>query len=756
MTTDTHRESAPHAWKFFRAGDFNQVALASGADMMALDRLDQKLWVALACPVSGLHFDQRTLQLIDANGDGRIRAPELIESIHWAGARLRDLDELVRGAEALPLAAIDDSRPEGAAVLDAARQTLTLLGKGDAEYISIEETADAVQRLSQTPFNGDGIIIEESAEDEAAKALIRDVIACCGSETDRSEKPGISKELLERFLADAEASLAWYRESRDDATLSPLGERTAAAAEAVAAVRAKVDDYFTRCRLAAFDSRAATAMNGDEAEFQRLSSLCLAPDCADVAALPLAHAGPGASLPLADGINPAWEGAIAQLKEHALTPLLGERDTLAEADWKRVLTALAPFDAWKATGAPLTTQALGEERLHEILSGDLSARLLELIERDLAEAPRCAATEDIDRLVRYCRNLHLLCENFVNFGDFYDDEKDAIFEAGTLYIDQRSCELTLIVDDPARQATMAPLAGTYLLYCDCVRRETGETRHIVAAVTNGDADNLLVGRNGVYYDRDGRDWDATVVRIIENPISMRQAFWSPYKKLVRMIEEQVAKRAAAAEAASTEKLQSAATSAANADQAAAPPAEGQKKIDVGTVAALGVAFGALATALAAIAGYVSGLLQLPFWKLCLALVALLIIISLPSMVIAWLKLRRRNLGPLMDACGWAINARARINVPFGARLTGIAHLPAGSRSSVDERFAQRAPMWPQILIAVVLVCFVYSLLNDFGLIERLMSWGGLDTAVTQQSGASIEPGSAVVEPASAATGQGAP
>jgi hypothetical protein len=110
----------------------------------------------------------------------------------------------------------------------------------------------------------------------------------------------------------------------------------------------------------------------------------------------------------------------------------------------------------------------------------------------------------------------------------------------------------------------------------------------------------------------------------------------------------------------------------------------------------------------------------------------------------------------MDACGWAINARARINVPFGARLTSVARLPAGSRSSVDERFAQRAPMWPQILDAVIAVCFVYSLLNDFGLIERLMAWGGLDIGAAQQSGASIEPGSAVIEESSAATEPGAP
>ena len=72
----------------------------------------------------------------------------------------------------------------------------------------------------------------------------------------------------------------------------------------------------------------------------------------------------------------------------------------------------------------------------------------------------------------------------------------------------------------------------------------------------------MVGRNGIFYDRKGRDWDATITKIVDNPISLRQAFWSPYKKFVRMIEEQVAKRAAAAEAASTARLAGTAEGAA--------------------------------------------------------------------------------------------------------------------------------------------------------------------------------------------------
>ena len=321
----------------------------------------------------------------------------------------------------------------------------------------------------------------------------------------------------------------------------------------------------------------------------------------------------------------------------------------------------------------------------------------------------------MEKLCRLVRDLHKLCVNFVNFKDLYDGGEPAIFQAGTLYLDQRSCTLCLPVEDAGRHATMAALAGTYLAYCDCVRKGTGEKRQIVAAFTNGDSDNLMVGRNGLFYDRKGRDWDATITKIVDNPISIRQAFWSPYKKLVRLIEEQVAKRAAAAEAESDKKLAAAASTAATADKAKPE----SKKVDVGTVAALGVAFGALATAFAAIAGYASGLLKLPFWQVCLAVVGLVLLISGPSMLIAWLKLRKRNLGPILDANGWAVNAKAKVNVPFGTSLTGIATLPPGATQSSDDRFGERPSAWPKFALFIVIVCFIISLLNHFYILDLI-------------------------------------
>jgi hypothetical protein len=239
---------------------------------------------------------------------------------------------------------------------------------------------------------------------------------------------------------------------------------------------------------------------------------------------------------------------------------------------------------------------------------------------------------------------------------------------------------------------------------------------IAAAFTDGDADNLMVGRNGVFFDRQGRDWDATITKVVENPISVRQAFWAPYKKLVRLIEEQVAKRAAAGEAATDGKLQAAAANTANAD-AATPPES--KKIDVGTVAALGVAFGALATATAAFAGYLSGVLTLPFWQVVLAFAALLLLISTPSMLIAWIKLRQRNLGPILDANGWAVNGRVRMNVPFGGALTKVAELPRGAQQSLVVRYPESPTLLPKLIFVLIGLGFVLSLLDHLDLLSRL-------------------------------------
>lgn len=711
-------DSGAHKWRFFRAGGVDQARLDTGAELAALDQLDQKLWVALSCPVQGLEFDEKTLALIDSDKNGRVRVPEVIAAVKWTLARIKDPDELVKEPAAMPLASINDSSAEGRQLLSSARQILHNLGKPEAVSLAIDDVSDPAKIFGQSKFNGDGVITVESAASEALKQAIADIILTHGSELDRSGKPGVSQAKIDTFFADAIAFDAWHKSSEQNAaTVQPLGEATAAAMATLNNVRAKIDDYFARCRMAAFDSRAMTALNRPETEYLLVASKDLSANAIEIAGFPLARIEAGKPLDLMKGLNPAWAPAMAVFVDAVVKPVLGENKTeLNQGDWTSLKMTFSPYEKWMAAKAGGAVEKLGLARVREMLAAKIREDLTGLIAKDKSLEAEAAAIADVERLVRYYCSLHQLLLNFVSFEDFYSRRRKSLFQAGTLYLDARACDLCVRVDDSGKHAALAGLAKTYLAYCECTRLSSGQKMTIAAAFTGGDSDNLMVGRNGVFYDRKGRDWDATIVKVIENPISIRQAFWAPYKKIVRMIEEQVAKRAAAAQQDAETNLAASAQAPAAANKA---KPDGVKKIDVGTVAAMGVAFGAIGTAFATLATYFAGLLKLPFWQVCIAVSGLLLLLSGPSMLIAWLKLRQRNLGPILDANGWAVNARVHMNVSFGGSLTSVAKLPATSLVPMDDPFGENPSVWPRLIAIAIAICFIYSFLDWNGFIYDL-------------------------------------
>ncbi len=704
QTPQTTAPRKPHAWQFFRAGGFDQVKLQTGADLMNLDQLDQKLWVALACPTTGIEFDPKTAALIDSDGDGRIRAQELIAALRWAGSMLKNADDLVKGRDGLALGAINDSVPEGRRILGSARVILRQLGKAEADIITVADAAAATQSFANTVFNGDGVIIPESAEDAAVQQVVREAIAAVGSVMDRSGKPGIDTVKLEEFFAELTRFDAWVGASESEAgKVLPIGPATAAAAAAMQAVKAKIDDYFGRCRLAAFEARLSPLLNRTEDEYKGLLTKDLSLSAQEVSGFPVSRIVPGQALSLVSGLNPAHAQAIATFRAATVEPLLGSREVLGEEDWVALQARLAPYAAWMAAKAGSRVEALGIARVREILRGPAKAMITALIARDRELEAEASGVASVEKLVRFHRDLILLANNFVNFRDLYDGGSPAIFQAGTLYLDQRSCNLCITVVDPAKHAVMASLAGAYLAYVDCARKATGQKLTVVAIFSQGDDENLMVGRNGVFYDRKGLDYDATITKIVANPISLRQAFWQPYKRFVRWVEEQIAKRAAEADAAASQKLAAAATAVVSkgATPAAAPAANAPQKVDVGTVAALGVAFGAIGGFFTAVATLGKDLWAQGAFAMVGAILGVMALISGPSLVMTYIKLRKRNLGPILDANGWAVNAKARINVPFGTRLTAIAELPPGSTRDLVDPFEETRRPWKFYLALVV-------------------------------------------------------
>lgn len=681
-------------WTYASIGGATRVVINSGEDIAHLGELDQKQWTVLSCPVKGLEFDSKTLSLLDTDSDGKIRVQEIVAAAGWLSTVIKDKNGILKGDDILPLAQINDADETGARLKESAGQILRNLGL-EKDSISTADTADSVAIFAKTQFNGDGIITPASTNDEALKAIITACVEKIGSEADRSGEAGVNADLIEKFYAACAAFAGWKAAAEADKdNVFPFGDNTAAALDACNAVKDKVADYFMRCKLISFDDSVAAAVDVSADRLGAISDKNLATCADEIATYPLARPAKEQVLILS-ALNPAWKAAFDTLK--GLVPDI--KDSLTEAEWDGIIAKFGPYTAWTGAKAGAEVEDLGLEFVQKTISEDRKADLLALIDKDLALKADAESIDEVCKLTFLYRDFAKLLRNYISFVDFYstDPEVHAVFEAGKLYIDERCCELCIKVEDMGKHGDMAKLSNMFLIYCACTSKTKGETINIAAVMTDGKTRNLRPGTNGVFYDREGNDWDATITSVVENPISVKQAFWGPYRKFANFITEKINKSAAEKDAAATAKLQAA---------EAAPKQPFDATKFASTFALVGVAAAAMAAAFAAIIAAVKGLV---WWKWLVIVAVLILVISGPACFIAWTKLRKRNLGPVLNANGWAINSVILVNILFGGTLTSVAKYP---NVKGKDPFKMKTPVWKKILrwfifLAVVAFAVLY-------------------------------------------------
>lgn len=570
-----------HQWKFFQKGGFDQVYIETPADLANLKYLDQKLWAALVCTLDGLEFNSKFFNYIDANGDGRIRAPELLGMIDFALKNLAKPEVLFEKGNLQLTDLIDD-----AGLQESAKYVLEVLGRDPAEGLSYQDTADFSKLFPSSRINGDGIVPADLTDDADLKGLIAQIISFSGGKADRSGQQGVDAGEVAAFFAGLSQLAAWQQES--------------------------------------------------EAEF------------------------------------------IEQLSAN-------ENAELAR------LAAL-----------------VGEDNIVELASTDLQQKLQDLIAHDLSEAEVANSLIELDKLLLCKEFLITLLRNFVSFQDFYLQEQPAIFQAGRLYIDGKSCDFTFEVADVDAHAALAVNSFNYLLYCECTRPHdpAAGVKKIVAGITAGEEGDLVVGRHGLFYDRTGLDWDAQVVKVIANPISIREAFWAPYRRIAKFISDKIQQLAADRDA----DVVNQAIAKAKAEGEDGKPSAFDIGKFAGIFAAIGLAMAAMGAALAALGSSMSGLV---WWQWIAVFIGIILFISGPSLLLAWFKLRRRNFGPILDANGWAVNSRSLINIPFGTQLTQLAHLPKGSKQVILEK-KSKTKYWFLLAVAGIAgwLAYKYELISN--------------------------------------------
>ena len=517
-----------YEFKYFRAGRMNQINLTCGADIASLAEADRKLWTAISMPVKGVRFDTRTLELMDADHDGRVRTPEVLAAIDFLKSKNVDFDEL--------------------------------FVKSETDEKALASVLERQADLAKIPPS------------DADKAALVDW-----------EAKGKTKEV------------------------AVLGDATAAAEAALAAVEPIVDGFFTP------------------------------PED-----MPLVTDDPDKELPLKDHLNPKHLEAILDFSAKCVTPILGEKSALSRMEWKQVKGAFAAYRAWVGSKPVMNAGKKGE-------------------------------LEEEERLYRYKLNLREILENYVNMKRLYAEDDLAIFQTGTLRIDAKEMNLCFHVDDEGAHSALAEKSKCCIIYLKLSRPSEGATASICAVVTAGTVGQLYAGRNGVFYDRDGKDWEAVITKVVESQVSLSEAFWAPWKKLGDAIGGMVKKflgdrESSVNSAMASGKLPPAASADKNANGNNNGGAGGAAIAS--SVAAIGIGMVG-----AALAGLMSAVSSLTWWQILIAIVAVVLIVSLPSVILTWFKLRQRDIGAILNASGWAINRPLHFSMARARAFTICARDP---------------------------------------------------------------------------------
>ena len=698
--------SASATMTFRRFGRSHHMLIRDAEDLRRVLELDEAHWVATGAPIVNLNADAVFLKLLDTDHNGRIMCFEVQDAIVWLFKHLRDTSGITAGSRELRLEAVNTDTEQGRRICASARKMLARLGTPDAQSITLDQVRRVKSEVEGTPVSEAGVVLPEAAEDPEIGQFITHIIDTVGGRPHASGAQGVGQVELDKFLSEARAYLDWHQvgelaPGQETSEVMPLGRDTPAAFALLRSLEGKLEQFFAQCRAVALDERIAGKVGLADAE---LAELDLNDPSAIEEALrkaPLTTPRADGVLTFADAVNPYYAEALERFGKEVVSPALGRSATsLSEADWRQVRAFFAAHRAWAESKQGACVEVLGTEKLRSYLEG----RFADAVRRLIAESAATAVVlEDIrltEKLILYQHYLLDLANNFVSFPYLYDPQRRAIFEMGTVVMDGRRFEFCVKVENRAAHSAVARTSNMFVMYVEVLDRDGKRRFDLAVPVSSGDKGNLCVGKHGLFVDVNGGEWDARIVQIIENPISITEAVLSPFQRLVRLltgkieaVTAQVEKKLDTGAARTLAVVEKAAAAPAEAPKPAAAP-KGAGLMAGGLLMGGGVAIAAVASALAYIAKTLAGVGWL---KIVLGMVGALAVVLLPVAGVALLKLRRRDLSAILEGCGWAINARMRMTLRQGRAFTRRPAYPHGAKG------VRRASRWVVALVVLVVL-----------------------------------------------------
>ena len=658
------------------------LRICSAEDMEHVLHLDEAHWVATSAPILSLNLDPVIVALLDPDNSGRITCSEVKEAIAWLLKHLNDWRGVTSSSDVLSLDTISTADNEGRNIHLTATKVLKQLDLPDSTEITLSQMRKLKARIEKEPVSEAGVALPEATSSENMKQFVNDIVTTLGGVPHPSGARGVNEEQLTAFLDQARAYIEWHDrgalpENCNESDIMPLGRQTPRVFGVYAALRAKIDQYFAQCEAVLFEPRAAQHLLPNDDELQTI-------DLTDPRAIeelikkaPLAAPNTDWLLRFAEQMNPHYATRLNSLRAELLEPALGGHlDSMSVEQWKAVKKLLAAHESWVDTKPGADVEQLGPERLRPYLDPEYRKTISALI----AESTRTAVVLDnirlVEKIILYQVHMQKLANNFVSFPYLYDPASRAVFEMGTLIMDGRRFSFSVKVQDRAAHSALAKTSNIFVLYAEVLSGTSEPAYEVAVPVTAGGKGNLCVGKRGIFEDVCGRQHDARVIQIIENPISLREALVSPYQRLGKLLSGKIESITAASEKRFDETAGRAMSVAPTAPAKAAAGQPTGGLLAGGLLMGGGVAVAAMGSAMAYITKTLEGVNPL---KVVAAVLLTFLAVMLPTSILAVIKLRSRDLSAILEGAGWAINARMRLTFRLGRVFTQPPPFPKGTR-----------------------------------------------------------------------------
>lgn len=687
------------------------MRIATAEDLEAILSLDDALWVATGCPLDTVRADRTFLSLLDIDDNRRIMCYEVRTAIRWLLSVLRDRSGIQTGSDSIAASAVDAESEDGARIVTALEKLVAHNHSGST--VSLAEVRAVETDVAERPVSESGVVLPSAPEDPQVQAFLSDVVATLGGAEHPSGTRGVDQEALAAVGRQSAAYLAWREERAADPAILPVGEATDEAYALLARLEPKIDQYFALCAALEIDERIVKRLKSSEEELALLDPEDRGSLTRVMTRSPIAAPAPDAALPLHRGINPHYERDLAAFVGKVVSPLLGDEAADAESitleEWEKLRSAFAAHRRWREREPEHQLGRLAEATLREYAAPRYEEAVAALIEHSRATSFDLENLRLVEKLLLFQKHLVEFVNNFVSFPALYDPNGRAIFEMGSLVMDGRHFNLAVRVLDRARHRAVAQRSSMFVLYIAVRQRSGGqpsaterqapaagsiETFELAVPVTSGRMRHLTVGKRGIFCDVDGREYDAEVTEILANPISVGEAIDAPFKRIGNLVTTKIESLTAEAQS----RLDEATLGSVAAPGTAAAPGVGATTGALaggGLIAGSGVAIAAVGSMFTYLAGTIA---NLSVWRVLIGVGGALAAVIVPMTVLAFIKLRRRELSSILEGSGWAINARMRLTRAQCREFTQTPHLPPGS-----VRLRKRRWLWivmPLVVVAV--------------------------------------------------------